>query len=106
MVAFCYSLRTIAGPRTSTPTQVEHLRMLWRMRSSQVSRRDMAYLLPDLDNTASSADVALWLKHLSQPASQQVCILEGEYEIQGAHCNIAQWLALLYEARAICTPEA
>jgi hypothetical protein len=76
------------------------------MRSSQMSRRDMAYLLPDLDSTVSWADVAPWLKHLSQPASRRVCILEGEYEMQGAYCNIAERLALLYEARAVRTPEA
>ena len=28
---------------------------------------DMAYLLPDLDTIVSRADVAPWLKHLSQP---------------------------------------
>ena len=83
----------------------EALRVLWRMRSSQMSRHDMAYLLPDLDNTVSWADVAPWLKHLSQPASGRVCILEGEYEMQGAYCNVAERLALLYEARAVHTPE-
>ena len=78
--------------------------MLWRMRSSPMSRRDMAYLLPDLDTNVRWADVAPWLKHLSQPASQRVCILEGKYEMQGAYCNIAERLALLYEARAVRTP--
>ena len=71
-----------------------------------MSRRDMAYLRPDLDSTISWADVAPWLKHLSQPASHGVCILEGEYERQGAYCNIVERLALLYEARAVHTLEA
>ena len=94
-------------PTDTTPdVKSEALRVLWRMRSSQMSRRDMAYLLPDLDSTVSWADVAPWLKHLSQPASRRVCILEGEYEMQGAYCNIAERLALLYEARAVRTPEA
>ena len=94
-------------PMDTTPDiKSEALRVLWQMRSSQMSRRDMAYLLPDLDSTVSWADVAPWLKHLSQPASRRVCILEGEYEMQGAYCNIAERLALLYEARAVRTPEA
>ena len=50
--------------------------------------------------------MAPWLKHLSQPASQWVCTLEGEYEMTGAYCNIAERLARLYEARAVHTPEA
>ena len=79
--------------------------MLWRMRSSQMSRRNMAYLLPDVDNTVRRADVAPWLKHLSQPANQRVGIFEGEYGMQGAYCNIAERLALLCEARAVHTPE-
>ena len=49
--------------------------------------------------------MAPWLKHLSQPASQRVCILEAQYEMQGAHCNFAERLALLYEARAVRTLE-
>ena len=84
----------------------EALRVLWRMRSSQMSRRGMAYLLPDQDSTVGWADVAPWLKHLSQRASQWVCILKGEYEMQGAYSNIAKRLALLYEARAVRTLEA
>ena len=88
-----------------TDTNPVTLRVLWRMRSSQMSRRDTAYLLPNLDSTVSWADVAPWLKHLSQTASQRVCILEGEYEMQGAYCSIAERLALLYEARAVRTPE-
>ena len=91
---------------TNSDIKSEALRVLWRMRSSQILRRDMAYLLPDLDSTVSWADVVPWLKHLSQPASQRVCILEGEYEMQLAYCNIAEWLALLYEACAVRTPEA
>ena len=91
---------------TNPDIKLEALRVLWRMRSSEMSRRDMAYLLPNLDSTVSWADVAPWLKHLSQPASRRVCILEGEYEMQGAYCNIAERLALLYEARAVRTPEA
>ena len=91
---------------TNSDNKWEVLRVLWRMRSSQMSRRDMAYLLPHLDSTVSWADVAPWLKHLSQPTSQRVCILEGEYEMQEAYCNIAERLALLCEARAVCTPEA
>ena len=97
-----YSRPTYTNPDIKS----EALRVLWRMRSSQMSRRDMAYLLPDLDSTVSWADVAPWLKHLSQPASRRVCILEGEYEMQWAYCNIAERLALLYEARAVRTPEA
>ena len=42
--------------------------------------------------------MAPWLKHLNQPASQRVCILEGEYEMQGAYCYIDELLALLYAA--------
>ena len=61
-------------------------------------RRDIGYLLPDLDH--------LEHLHLNQPASRRVCILEGEYEMQGAYCNVAERLALLYEARAVRTPEA
>ena len=90
---------------TNPDNKSEALRVLWRMRSSQMSHRDMAYLLPDLDSAVSWADVAPWLKHLSQPARRRVCILEGEYEMQGAYCNIAERLALLYEARAVRTPE-
>ena len=78
----------------------EALCVLWRMCSSQTSRRDMAYLLPDLDSTIRWADVAPWLKHLNQPASRRVCILEGEYEMQGAYRNVAERLALLYEPYA------
>ena len=93
---------------TNPDIKSEALRVLWRMRSShtQMSRRDMAYLLPDLDSTVSWADVAPWLKHLGQPASRRVRIFEREYEMQGAYCNIADRLALLYEARAVRTPEA
>ena len=91
---------------TNPDNKSEALRVLWRMRSSQMSRRDMAYVLLDLDSTVSWADVAWWLKYLSQPASQRVCILEGEYEMQGAYCNMAERLALLDEAPAVRTPEA
>ena len=91
---------------TNPDNKSEALCVLWRMRSSEISRRDMAYLLPDLDSTVSWANVAPWLKHLSQPASQRVCILEGGYKIQGAYCNIAEQLALVYEGRAVRTPEA
>ena len=100
-------LEDYSRPTDTNPSKKsEALRVLWGMRSSQLSRRDMAYLLPDLDSTVSRANVAPWLKPLSQPASQRVCILEGEYEMQGAYCNIAERLALLYEARAVRTPEA
>ena len=71
-----------------------------------MSHRDMAYLLPDLDSTVSWADVAPWLKHLGQSASRRVCILEGEYEMQGAYSNVGERLVLRYEARAVRTPEA
>ena len=91
---------------TNPDIRSEALRVLWRMRSSQMSRRDMAYVLPDLYSTVSWADVAPRLKHLSQAASRRVCILEGEYEMQGAYCIIAERLALLYEVRAVRTPEA
>ena len=91
---------------TNRDIKSEALHVLWRMRSSQISPRDMAYLLPDLDSSVSWADVAPWLKHLSQPASKRVCILEGEYEMQRAYCNIAERLAVLYEARAVHTQEA
>ena len=91
---------------TNPDNKSEALRVLWRMRSSQMSRRDMAHMLPDVDSTVSWADVAPWLKHFSQPASQRVCIFEGEYEMQGAYCKIAERLALLYEARAVRTLEA
>ena len=41
-------------PTDTTPDiKSEALRVLWRMRSSRMSRRDMAYLLPDLDSTVS-----------------------------------------------------
>ena len=93
-------------PTDTHPDKWEALRVLWQMCSSQMSLSDMAYLLPNLDNTVSWADVAPWLKRLSQPAGQRVCILKGEYEMQGAYCNIAERLALLYEAPAVSTPEA
>ena len=54
---------------TGPDIKSEALRVLWRMRNSQMSRRDMAYLLPDLDNIVSWADMAPWLKHLNQPVS-------------------------------------
>ena len=74
---------------TNPDNRSEAVHVLCRMRSSQMSRREMAYLRPDLDSTVSWADVAPWLKHLSHPANQRVSILEGEYEMQGAYCNIA-----------------
>ena len=40
-------------PDTNPDNKSEALHVLWRMRSSQMSRRDMAYLLPNLDNTVS-----------------------------------------------------
>ena len=43
---------------TNPDIKSEALRELWRMRSSEMSRRDMAYLLRDLDSTVSWADVA------------------------------------------------
>ena len=91
---------------TNPDIKSEALRVLWRMRSSQMLRRDMAYLLPDLDSTVSWADRAPWQKHLSQPASRRFSTVEGEYEMQGAYCNIAERLAVLYEARAVRTPES
>ena len=91
---------------TNPVNKSEGLRVLWRMRSSQLSRHNMAYLLPDLDSTVSWADVALWLKHVRQPASQRVCILDEEYEMQGEYCKIAERPALLYEAQAVRTLEA
>ena len=69
---------------TRPDIQSEALRVLWRMRGSQMSRPDMAYLLPDLDNIVSCANVAPWLKHLGQPASHRVGILEGKYKVQVA----------------------
>ena len=76
-----YSQPTDTNPNIKS----EAFRVQWRMRSSQMSRRDMPYLLPDLDSTVSWADVAMWLKLLSQPASRRVCILEGGNEMQGAY---------------------
>ena len=58
-----------------------------------------------MDNFVSWANVAPWLKHLSQPASQRLGILEGGHELQGAFCNLAERLALLYQARAVPTPD-
>ena len=63
------------------------------------------YLLPDLDNTMSGADVAPRPRHPSQPASRRVGILEGEYEMQAACYNLVGRLAFLYEARAVPTPD-
>ena len=60
-----YSRPTDTNPNNKS----DALRVLWRMRSSQMLRRDMAYLLPDLESTVSWGEVALWLKHLVQPAS-------------------------------------
>ena len=74
------------------------LRVLGRMRSSQMLRRDVAYVLPDLDSIVSPADVASWLKHLSQLAGQRLDILEGESESQGEFCYLAERLALLCKA--------
>ena len=38
---------------TNPDNKSEALPVLWRMHSSQVSRRDMAYLLPESDSTVS-----------------------------------------------------
>ena len=46
-----YSRATDANP----DNKAEALCVLWRMRSSQMSRRNMAYLLPDMDSTAPLA---------------------------------------------------
>ena len=41
----------------------EALRMLWLMRSMQISRRDMVYLLPDLESTILLLDAtSCWLR--------------------------------------------
>ena len=55
------------------------LRLLWRMRSMEVSRRDMAYLLLDLDRPLSWADVLPWLPKLSEPSSRGVLVKEGDF---------------------------
>ena len=94
-----YSTAMDTGPDIKS----EALRVLWGMHSSQMLCRDMAYQLPDLDSIVSWADVAPWLKHLNQPASQRVGILEGEYEMQGAYCNLTGRLALLNKARPVPT---
>ena len=71
-------------PTDTTPDiKSEALRVLWRMRSSQMSRRDMAYLLPDLDSTVSWADVAPWLKHLSHLLAGGFVSLRGSMRCKG-----------------------
>ena len=74
---------------TRTNIKSEALRVPWCRRSSPMSRREVAYLLPDLDSIGRWADLAPWLKHLSQPTSQHEENLEGEYEKQGSFCNLA-----------------
>ena len=59
------------------------LRVLWRMRNTQLSCRDMIYLLPDLDSSVSRADVVL--TRLSEPASKPVTT-DGSDEMRGAYC--------------------
>ena len=84
----------------------EALCVLWRMCSMQISRRDMIYLLPDLDCSVSWADVAPWLTRLSEPASRLVTILEGSAEMPGAYCSFPEQLELMYQARAVAAPHA
>ena len=69
---------------TSPDAKRDRLRVLWHMRSSQTSPHNMTDLLPNKTSTVSWADVAAWLKRLSQPPSHRMGILEGEYEMQGA----------------------
>ena len=83
----------------------EARRVLWRMRSVPISRRDMIYLLPDLECFVSSADVAPWLTRLSEPASKPVTILEGSDDMRGGYCRFAECLDLMYQARAVPAPE-
>ena len=84
----------------------EALRVLWRMRSMQISRRDMIYLLPDLDCSVSYADVAPWMTRLSEPASKPVTISEESDEMRGAYCLFPERLDLMYHVRAVPAPDA
>ena len=70
----------------------EALHVLWRMRSMQISRRDMIYLPPDLDCSVSLADVAPWLTRLSEPPSNPATISEGSDKMQGAYCPFPERL--------------
>ena len=98
-------LLVLAGGVTGPPVEPDYksdaLCILWRMRSMRVSRRDMAYLLPDLDSPLSWADVVPWLNKLSEPTSHGILVTEGVVTMHGAMCDL--W-ARVYGARTVPAP--
>ena len=60
----------VTGPPVEPDYKADALCMPWRMRSMQVSRGNMAYLLPNLDSPLSWADVVPWVNKLSEPTSR------------------------------------
>ena len=74
------------------------LRILWRM------RRNMAYLLPNLDSHLSWADAELWLKKHSEPSSCGVLVTEGDDTMHGTMCDLRARVDFFYGARTVRGP--
>ena len=94
----------VTGPPVEPDYKSDALRILWRMHSMQVPRRDMAYLLPDLDSPLSWADVVPWLNKLSEPTSRGILVTEGDVTMHGAMCDLRARVELLYGVRTVPAP--
>ena len=94
----------VTGPPVEPDYKSDALRILWRMRSMQVSRRDMAYLLRDLDSPLSWADVVPWINKLSEPSSGGILVTEGDVTMHGAMCDLRARVELLCGAWTVPAP--
>ena len=69
-----------------------------------VSYRDMAYLVPDLENALSWADVVPWLNKLSELASRGVPVMEDDGHRARCHVRPTGVSNLLYGAQPVLAP--
>ena len=74
-------LLVLAGGVTRLPVEPGY-------KSDEVSRRDLAYLLLDLDSPLSWADVVPWLNKLSDPSSCGIFVTIGDVTVHGALCDL------------------
>ena len=79
----------LVPPQQSLPAHVaEHTarvqRAVWRLRSMQLSRTDMRYMVPDLDLNVTWEEVECELKRLASPSSTMIYFEMNGYPIHGA----------------------